>query len=272
MEKAVPGIGTPDKSSFNLFNPTPVELRRAFNTDRPSKTDSPYTIDAGAFQIEMDVVNWTVDYRNVDHADVLTRTWLIGQTNFKVGLTNSIDLQVLLQGYINRRTSGDDFGSALEQDGFGDTTIRFKVNLWGNDSGKLAIGFISSLKSPTNTNHAGNHAFEPGFGLPVSYVLPAGFTMFAQSRIDIVEPGTGSPRLLWSNPIGVSRTIARNVSAYIEFYNAINLIYDHPWVGTVDAGLIFQVTPNFSIDINSFIGLTANADDFNLLIGFGRRF
>ena len=39
----------PDKSQYTLFNPTPVDLRRPYNTDRPSKTDSPYTIDAGVF-------------------------------------------------------------------------------------------------------------------------------------------------------------------------------------------------------------------------------
>jgi hypothetical protein len=42
----------PDKSHYTLFNPTPVDLRRPYNTDRPSKTDSPFTIDAGVFQIE----------------------------------------------------------------------------------------------------------------------------------------------------------------------------------------------------------------------------
>ncbi|HTL78180.1 MAG TPA: hypothetical protein VL136_02145, partial [Candidatus Babeliales bacterium] len=43
---------TPDKSHYTLFNPTPIDLRRPYNTDRPSKTDSPYTVDAGVFQVE----------------------------------------------------------------------------------------------------------------------------------------------------------------------------------------------------------------------------
>ena len=60
----------PDKSQYTLFNPTPLELRRAYNTDRPSKTDSPYTIDAGVFQIEMDVANWTLNENNVDGTNV----------------------------------------------------------------------------------------------------------------------------------------------------------------------------------------------------------
>jgi hypothetical protein len=55
---------TIDKSTDTLFNPTPIELRRPYNTDRPSKTDSPYTIDAGVFQIEMDMANWTLNENN----------------------------------------------------------------------------------------------------------------------------------------------------------------------------------------------------------------
>src|SRR5262245_42751994 len=75
---------TPDKSQYTLFSPTPIDLRRPYNTDRPSKTDSPYTVDAGVFQIESDVLNWTLDYKE----GVRTGTWIVGNTNFKLGLTN----------------------------------------------------------------------------------------------------------------------------------------------------------------------------------------
>jgi len=51
----------PDKSQYSLLNPTPTDLRSPYNTDRPSKTDSPFTIDAGVFQIESDVASWTLD-------------------------------------------------------------------------------------------------------------------------------------------------------------------------------------------------------------------
>jgi len=256
----------PDKSHYTLFNPTPVDLRRPYNTDRPSKTDSPYTIDAGVFQIESDLPNWTLDYEN----GVRTRTWIVGNTNFKLGLTNWMDMQVFPQFYVNRRTSGPGFGKPLEQDGFGDTTIRLKINLLGNDGGKLVIGFLSSLKIPTNTDHTGNHIWEPGFEFPVNYSLPWGFTLFAQTRIDILDKVRSSNmQVQWQNPIGLSRTIVGKLSGYVEFYNAVN---SGPWVGTFDTGLIYQVTPNFSIDINAFFGLTRSAPDYNVFSGFGYRF
>src|SRR5678816_4743395 len=67
----------PDKSQYTLFNPTPVDLRRPYNTDRPSKTDSPFTIDAGVFQIESDVWNWQLDEPDTKHGDERIRLSLI---------------------------------------------------------------------------------------------------------------------------------------------------------------------------------------------------
>ena len=260
---------TPDKSQYTLFNPTPVDLRRPYNTDRPSKTDSPFTIDAGVFQIESDVWNWTLDYEK----GVRTRTWIVGNTNFKLGLTNWMDLQVFPQFYVNTRTSGPSLGKAVEHDGFGDTTVRLKINLLGNDGGKLVIGFLSSLKIPTNTGDTGNHVWEPGFEVPVNYSLPWGFTLFAQTRIDILDqPRSNEMRVQWQNPIGLSRTIVGNLSGYIEFYDAVSTGRNQPWVGTFDTGLIYQVTPNCSIDVNSFFGLTDSAADYNMFTGFGYRF
>ena len=260
---------TPDKSQYTLFNPTPIDLRRPYNTDRPSVTDSPFTIDAGVFQIESDVVNWKLDYDK----GVRVRTWIIGNTNFKIGLTNWMDLQVFPQFYVNTRTGGPAFGKAVEHDGFGDTTVRLKINLLGNDGGKLVIGFVSSLKMPTNTGDTGNHVWEPGFGLPVNYSLPWGFTLFAQTRIDILDQqGSSNMRVQWQNPIGLSRAIIGNLSGYIEFYDAVSTGRNQDWIGTFDTGLIYQVTPNFSVDVNSFFGLTRSAPDYNVFIGFGRRF
>jgi len=267
------GPPVPDKSRFTLFNPTPVALWRAFNVDRPTKGDSPITVDAGAFLVEADVVNWTLDRNNVERADIRVRTWLFGQLNLKVGLTNWMDFEVLPPAFLERRTSGSDFGPALRQHGLGDTTVRFKFNLLGNDSGNLALGFIASLKIPTNSEHLGNSVYEPGFVLPFSVSLPAGFLFFGQSRIDLLDRvRSNERRAVWSNPIGVSRTIFGPVTGYVEFYNAVSSGEGYPWVGTADVGLIYQVTPNFSVDLSSFFGLTRSADDLNIFAGFAHRF
>jgi Putative MetA-pathway of phenol degradation len=249
-------------------------LRRPYNTDRPSKTDSPFTIDAGVFQIESDVANWTLDEPDTKHGDERIRTWIIpGNTNFKLGLTNWMDFQVVPQFFINTRTSGPGFGKPVGQDGFGDTTVRVKMNLVGNDGGKLAVGFVSSLKIPTNTGDTGNHVWEPGFGFPLNYSLPWGFIFFGQTRIDILDqPASSNMRVQWQNAVGLSRTIVGKLSGYVEFYSAVSTGQNQPWISTLDTGLIHQVTPYFSIDLDSFFGLTQSASDYNVFVGFARRF
>ena len=269
----VAGDPAPDKSSYTLFNPTPLELRRVYNTDRSSKTDSPFTIDAGVFQIETDVFNYTLDRDNTSDANVRVRTIIAGQTNFKVGLTNWMDLQIFPQAYVERRTSGADFGRAMTQGGFGDTTVRLKINLIGNEGGKFVLGILGSLKVPTNENHLGNSVYEPAFEIPINLTLPAGFTFFAQSRIDVLDrAGSGKRRVQFSNPVGLSRTIVGKLSGYAEFYDAVSTGDGYPWVGTVDGGLTYQVAPNFSIDLNAYYGVTKSADEINVFTGFGYRF
>ena len=41
--------------TYHLFAPVPRSAMRPLSTDRPDTTESPYTVDAGHFQMEMDV-------------------------------------------------------------------------------------------------------------------------------------------------------------------------------------------------------------------------
>src|ERR1022692_3166856 len=73
---------TPDKGGYTLFNPMPNTLLRELSPARPDKTESPYTVDAGHFQLEMDFAIFTYD--RTDGAT--TRAWNIAPVNFKIGL------------------------------------------------------------------------------------------------------------------------------------------------------------------------------------------
>ena len=78
-----------NKDDYTLFNPTPQEHMREFVTDRPDKTESPITVDAGHYQHETDLLNVIID-----QADGATDvSYLAVAPNAKVGLTNDIDLQ-----------------------------------------------------------------------------------------------------------------------------------------------------------------------------------
>src|SRR5882757_9318442 len=90
------GSGSADKSVYNLFNPTPASLMRELTPDRPDKTESPYTVDAGHYQLEMDFANLTLD----DSNGVRTRAWNVAPFNIKIGLLNNVDLQFVFNDYL----------------------------------------------------------------------------------------------------------------------------------------------------------------------------
>jgi hypothetical protein len=81
----------PDKSQYTLFNPVPDDEMRDFNTDRPPKANVPYTVDAGHFQYETDLINFA---GNQMVGAVRTDTWLVPNPTFKLGLTNNIDFEI----------------------------------------------------------------------------------------------------------------------------------------------------------------------------------
>src|SRR5438552_9422419 len=96
-----PSAGKPavDKSVFNLFNPTPAEHLRAMDTDGPGSTESPYTVDAGHFQVEMTLVGYTSDRQSFDGVTQRFEAWAIAPMNLKIGLLNRLDAQLLLEPY-----------------------------------------------------------------------------------------------------------------------------------------------------------------------------
>ena len=63
---------------------------RSFSTDRPTKSNVPYTVDAGHFQYETDLVNFTHQAIGTARTDTL----LVPNPTFKVGVTNNADVEV----------------------------------------------------------------------------------------------------------------------------------------------------------------------------------
>src|SRR5687767_1670767 len=82
---ALAGETKVDKSQFHLFRPTPDAPMREMATDRPDKTESAYSVDAGHFQIEMDLVNYGYDRHNVARDHTVSDNLAIAPFNFKVG-------------------------------------------------------------------------------------------------------------------------------------------------------------------------------------------
>ncbi len=259
-----------DKSAYSLMNRTPASQLRELTTDRPDLTESPYTVDAGWWQLEMDLSSFTHNRDTADGEDTKTTSLSYANVNLKVGLTNNIDLQTVFSTYTIERDTDYTTGTHEKLSGFGDITSRLKINFWGNDGGKTAFGIMPFIKWPTNQDHLGNHSIEGGLIFPLAVSLPAGWDMGVMTEFDFVRrPVRSGYRTDWVNSITFGHDIAGNLGGYFELATVLT---EGPDIATFDCGLTYGIGKNVQVDCGANIGLTGAADDLNLFAGLSVRF
>ncbi len=258
-----------DKSRYNLFHPTPDNLLRELATDRPDKTESPTTVDAGHFQIEMDFATFTQDQMN----GVSAKTWNIAPFNLRVGLLNDVELSLVFESYVQKDTEDKTAKKMLVLSGVGNFITRLKVNLWGNDGGRTAFAFFPFMKFPTGTGGLNNNSVEGGAIFPFSMTLPAQFELGMETGVVISRnESSANYHEEFVNSITFSREIAGKLSGYCEFFSIVNTERDSNWIGTADFGLTYALTENVQLDCGCNIGVTDAADDINAFSGLSVRF
>jgi len=263
-----------DKSGYHLFKPTPKELMREMSTDRPDQTESPYTVDAGHFQIEWDLFNFARERNTPGGGSEHSDTYTFGSTNFKMGLTNRIDLQFVFDTWqIQKSRDRDEDGLIFKEtrQGIGDLTTRLKINVFGNDGGKVALGVMPFIKFPTNQEDLGNNKVEAGVIIPVGVELPLGWGMGFMTEVDFLAEDDGDHYFDFVNTITFSHDIIGNLGGYIEFVGAVDTL-GTPWRGQVDAGMTYGIGDNIQIDWGVNVGVTRAADDVQPFFGLTVRF
>jgi Putative MetA-pathway of phenol degradation len=257
-----------DKSGYNLFRPTPESLMREMESDRPDKTESPITVDAGHFQLEMDFATYTFDRTQSEK----TKSWAVAPTNFKVGILNNVDLQVVVQTYNTETVENRDTGGKHRVSGFGDVTLRCKTNFWGNGSGFSAFGMMPFVKLPTAADGAGNGAVEGGLIFPFLLRLPADWEIGMDIVVgQIRNEGGGGYHHEAIQSITVGHDFGK-WSGYLEFFSNVSNEPHAGWVATVDCGLSYRLTRDLQLDAGVNIGLTSAADDVNPFVGLTVRY
>lgn len=247
-----------EQTPYSLFNPKPPEAWRELSADRPDATESPFTVDAGAVQLEMSFVDYT---KNSDD-----RTWSVAPFNTKIGLTESTDIQFVFDPYIYHDPRG---GSSTS--GVGDVQIRLKWNLWGNVGGNTALAIMPFVKLPTASNRIGNDHVEGGVIVPWSIDLAVGIGLGLMAEFDVVydeEDDDYDLEFLTTAVLGIDITDA--LGMYIEGIGITST--DAQFQSLAGFGFTFAVDRNVVLDAGVNIGLTGDADDVNIFVGITVRF
>jgi hypothetical protein len=267
------GETAPDKSRYHLFNPVPRDQMRDLSADRPDRTESAYTVDAGHFQAEMDLVNYTLDRSPSDHSFTRFTAWNIAPINLKAGLCNRADVQLVFDSYVEEMT--EDLATGVEERnrGVGDLKARFKFNLWGNDQGRTAMALMPFVKFPTASSGLGNGSVEGGLILPLAVALSERWTFAGMAEVDVNRDATGDGHHAeYGGTVELAGDLVGRLGGYLEFFAMASTEPDAEWVGTVDVGFTFGVTKDFQVDAGVNIGVTRAADDFQPFIGLTYRY
>jgi hypothetical protein len=268
MTMAALGGEAPDKSGYSLFRPVPVSLMRDMETDRPDKTESPVTVDAGHFQLEMDFATYTFDRTNHE----TTKAWAVAPPNLKVGILNNVDLQVVVETYNIQTITDHDTGRERRVSGFGDVTLRLKTNFWGNDGGATAFGMMPFLKLPTAHDDLGNGAVEGGVIVPLLFRLSEDWEIGTDV---VVAHARNASQGGYHQEFLQSVTVGHDIgkwSGYVELFSSVSNESHAGWVATFDCGVSYKFTKDVQLDAGVNIGLTDAADDWNPFLGLSVRY
>jgi hypothetical protein len=257
----------PVPTRHTLFDPTPPAELHEFATDRPDTTESPYTVDAGHLQIELSAAEYTLGRDRSRTLDVLP-------VNLKLGLLDTVDLQLLFTPY-QRVSGGEEPGVAS---GFGDETlVRLKINLQGNDHEQLALAIMPFVKLPTGTGGLSNDHVEGGLIVPMAVDLPGDFSLGAMLEADLVyhdEERDYGLDLVHSVTLG--HPVAGPVSGYVEYVGVLPrgapAGIESRYQAIASAGFTLEVGDNLMFDAGTRIGFSGDADRSSIFLGASTRF
>lgn len=249
-----------DKSSYHLFNPTPRQQWRPMSSDRPDVTESPITVDAGAMQAETSFVDVTTAGGD--------RTVRAMSTNYKVGITNNMDLQVVFDPYVRAQDG------PVDSDGFGLTQLRWKINLWGNDDDGSALGILPFVQAPTAAAGLGSDKVEGGlcvpFSMPLSEGMDLGVMLQGGAAYDELD---GEHDLEFVGTVVLSRSVTDALAGYVESISVVGDDSDAGFRQTIGAGLTYACSPDVVFDVGTNVGVTDDdTDDANVFAGVTWRF
>lgn len=252
-----------DKRGYTWTRPVPREMLREMTTDRPDATESPFTVDAGHVQLEMDFANYGRDRAG----GVRTAEWEVAPFNLRFGISENFEAGVFVVPYrMERETAG---GGRVRRSGFGDMTLRAKWNFRGNDGGDVAVGLMADLKLPTGDGDLSNDEFEGALTLPVAFTIGGGWEGAAMTSVEVVYTDAGRHRAVWSNTITAGRDLTENVGGFVELTSSTG---DGSHVATFNAGVTRRFGTEIQWDAGVNIGLSEAAPDLVVFSGISRRF
>ena len=239
-----------------------TEASADFNTDRPTKTRTPYVAGSDKLVFESEFANYSFNDEERLYTNKLF-DFLI-----RYGLNEKSEFVLSSLPYLNERTKSE--GEWKEKTGTANTFLGYKYSL---HSEKVTLGLLPYLILPTTSADLGSKRVAFGFSLPVAFSLPGSWKGNAMVE---VHNERQDESLDWQ--MNTITTLSINhplfhesLTGYIELFNETRS-NELSNVTTLDFAVQYEVTEDVKLDAGTFIGLSPAANDEEYFIGGSFRF
>jgi Putative MetA-pathway of phenol degradation len=258
--------GADDKPQFSLFNPTPKEQLREMVTDRPTMTQSPFTVDAGHYQIEVEAFSL-----GQDRSGGTTTKSLDTEINFKMGICVQSELQISLQPYRSVNTNGN--GMNADKSGLGDLNMRYKYNLWGNNGEESAAAVMPFLTIPTHSDSLdANRELTGGLIIPFSTRVEKDWKVGIMLEIDLVRNVDDDGYVgQFIQSFAVGHQIVNDLHGFVEILNLASADDQAAGQAFFNVGGTYRFGPDINFDAAVHFGLTEASEDLRFAVGISVR-
>ena len=235
---------------------------RPLSTDRPDRTESPYSVPKGWLQFESDVVS----HGQFDSGDETLTSTSIAPFNLKYGVTRRLDLQFVFSPWVHLHAKAPGFDET--DDGAGQAGLRAKINLAGNDRGGGAAALLPFVFVPTRGDAVFDH---PSWGILTPVSVAVGEDAALSSMLGAVRVDNDEWWVIGSVSLGTA--IAGNLAGFLETYVA-RAGFDSDALDdvTVDAGLTYAPDPDWQLDTGVYYGVTDTTEHWRVFAGVSGRF
>jgi hypothetical protein len=259
------GQADTSKHKYTLFNPVPRDKMGEMETDRPDVTESAYTVAPGHFQVESDLFRHQRNKK--DGVQSIENSYNLA--NYKLGLTERSDIQLLIPAYVTNTERDLNTGRLISRtSGIDDISVRFKYSLWGHNGGKTALSILPYVTLPTSS--FADNGLEYGVVFPFAFKIDDNWNFGTQAMVNVAKEDDSKfhPEYLYSFTFG--RKLSEKLNAFVESvinYNA----FERDTEPFANGGLIFSLTDNLNIDAGVNIGIKKESDKI-YFVGFSFRY
>ncbi len=235
---------------------------------RPGLGTPACTMAPGAVSVETAFGDWTLEKDGGDRTD----TVLIGDTQVRIGLTDTVEAQIgwTPVGIVRERSAS----TVSRVTRTGDVTLGLKVNLAHPDGSKFSAAVQPYVTLPVGRAPVGAGDWGAGLVIPLSYELNDKVSLEVVPEIDAAVDGDGRGRhVAYSGVAGLGFALTDSVNLTIEG----QVIRDEDpadkstqFLGA--ASLAWMARKNLQFDVGAVAGLNRDAPDFELYAGIARRF